>query len=237
MLIFAWVIKMEEAEELYRSFLTKKKEISDNLKNIEKELEAEGPAQKSIVIKSIRGSLYYYTQWKEEGKLRTQYICPVGPGAAAEEEQLIQKRRMLLAAQKEQQLMLKYVEHLLADMEKDRKKQKLLENYTFEVFWKDEITARVHVQEKRVKISRFTEHPVKQLFAEKTMTRYQLNRILELRCWERERADIDEILAHLGLREYNPYEIVKKTHGVSYNDYIWFRFPGEQLTSRDVLVR
>lgn len=69
------------------------------------------------------------------------------------------------------------------------------------------------------------------------MTRYQLNKILELRCWDRGRADINEILAHLGLKDYNPYEIVKKTHGVSWNDYIWFRFPGENLTSKDVLVR
>ncbi len=68
-------------------------------------------------------------------------------------------------------------------------------------------------------------------------TRYQLGRILELRCWDKQRSDITEILAHLGLKEYNPYEIVRKTHGVSYNDYIWFRFPGEKRTSKDVLVR
>ena len=69
------------------------------------------------------------------------------------------------------------------------------------------------------------------------MTRYQLNRILELRCWERDRADINELLENIGLQEYNPQEIVRKTHGVSFNDYIWIRFPGEKLTSKDVLVR
>ena len=31
--------------------------------------------------------------------------------------------------------------------------------------------------------------------------------------------------------------IVRKTHGVSYNDYLWFRFPGENLRAEDVLVR
>ncbi len=51
------------------------------------------------------------------------------------------------------------------------------------------------------------------------------------------RPDIYEILEQLRLREYNPYEIVKKTHGVSWNDYILFRFPGGNLTSKDVLVR
>ena len=44
-------------------------------------------------------------------------------------------------------------------------------------------------------------------------------------------------IKNIGLSEYNPYEIVKHTHGVSYNDFIWFRFPGEKLTSKDVLVR
>lgn len=228
---------MEDTEKLYQSFLEKKKEISKNLKNIERELSQESSVQKSIVIKSIKGSLYYYAQWKEDGKLYTQYICPVEPGAAAREERQIKKRQALLAAQREQLLMQKYVEQLLKHMEKDRKNRKLVENYSFEVFWKDEITACVHVQAKKVRISRYTDHPLKQIFAEKSMTRYQLNHILELRCWERGREDIDAILKHLGLDEYNPYEIVKRTHGVSYNDYIWFRFPGEQITSKDVLVR
>ncbi len=69
------------------------------------------------------------------------------------------------------------------------------------------------------------------------MTRYQLNRILELRCFEKGRADIPQILDRLGLNEYNPQELIRKTHGVSHNDYIWFRFPGEKLTAKDVLVR
>ena len=112
-------------------------------------------------------------------------------------------------------------EYICQDFEKDR----IIEDYSFEVFWKDDITASVNVHGDKVRVTRYV------------MTRYQLNRILEMRCWDRRREDIDEILVHLGLKEYNPYEIVRKTHGVSWNDYIWFRFPGEKLTSRDVLVR
>ena len=124
-------------------------------------------------------------------------------------------------------------EYICQDFEKDR----IIEDYSFEVFWKDDITASVNVHGDKVRVMRYVRHPLKQLFAEDVMTRYQLNRILEMRCWDRRREDIDEILVHLGLKEYNPYEIVRKTHGVSWNDYIWFRFPGEKLTSRDVLVR
>lgn len=112
-----------------------------------------------------------------------------------------------------------------------------METFTFEVYWRDEITARVYVKPTEVVISRYTDNPAKQLFSAKKMTRYQLGKILEMRCWEKSRPDIGGILNKLGLSEYNPYEIVRKTHGVSYNDYIWFRFPGEKITSRDVLVR
>ncbi|MCI9423469.1 hypothetical protein GN277_13425 [Lachnospiraceae bacterium WCA-9-b2] len=114
---------------------------------------------------------------------------------------------------------------------------KIVKDYSFEVFWKDILTASVSVEGHQVKVVRHVEHPLRQLFASENMTRYQLNKILEMRCWDRGREDINEILAYLGLREYNPYEIVKKTHGVSWNDYIWFRFPGENLKSKDVLVR
>ena len=138
---------------------------------------------------------------------------------------------------KELEKVKKPLETFVKSLEREREKESLLKDYTFEVYWKDEITARVYVKGGRVTVSRYVEHPLKQLFADKNMTRYQLNKILELRCWDRNRADIDEILRHLGLKYYNPYEIVRKTHGVSYNDYIWFRFPGEKLTSKDVLVR
>ena len=122
-------------------------------------------------------------------------------------------------------------------MDKEKNYKKILEDYSFEVFWKDELTAQVSVEGSRVHVVRHTRHPLRQLFAADEMTRNQLNKILELRCWDRGRPDIYEILELLGLKEYNPYEIVKKTHGVSWNDYIWFRFPGENLTSKDVLVR
>jgi hypothetical protein len=112
-----------------------------------------------------------------------------------------------------------------------------LENYSFEVLWKDELTARVYVDQDIVAVTRYCEHPVKQIFASERMTRYQLNKILSLRCFEENRPDMVEKLQALGLKEYIPYEIVKRTHGVSYNDYIWFRFPNEQLRAADVLVR
>jgi hypothetical protein len=62
----------------------------------------------------------------------------------------------------------------------------------------------------------------------------QIFTYIEDRCSERSRPDQQEILALIGLSEYNPYEIVKKTHGITPDDHFWFRFPGENLTWREV---
>lgn len=228
---------MNETEQLYQILKKMREQAREEIAEAERQLSDGLSLQKSIVIKEIKGKRYYYYQWRENDRLHTQYLSPVAPGAVAEQEREIARRQELLAEKRKNIRLLAYADRMLKMVESDRKKDKLLPDYSFEVFWKDEITARVSTQGARVKVSRYTDHPLKQLFANKLMTRNQLNRILEFRCWERGRPDIRELLANLGLDEYNPYEIVRRTHGVSYNDYIWFRFPGEKLTSKDVLVR
>lgn len=75
-------------------------------------------------------------------------------------------------------------------MDKEKKYKKILEDYSFEVFWKDQLTAQVSVEGSRVHVVRHIRHPLRQLFAADEMTRNQLNKILELRCWDRGRPDI-----------------------------------------------
>lgn len=62
----------------------------------------------------------------------------------------------------------------------------------------------------------------------------QMFRFLEMRCFERTRPDTKQLLAGMGLDSYNPYEIVKKSHGFTYDDQIWIKFPGECLKWKDV---
>lgn len=48
----------------------------------------------------------------------------------------------------------------------------------------------------------------------------------------------DELmLQSMGLTHYNVYDILKSTHGVDIDDFIWFKFDGEDLTWDDVRVR
>ncbi|MNC54956.1 hypothetical protein D3C75_1044590 [compost metagenome] len=59
----------------------------------------------------------------------------------------------------------------------------------------------------------------------------------ETRCFPRNRHHANKILQSMGLSEYVPTEIVKQTHGVMYEDYVWIRFEGENLTCVDVHPR
>jgi hypothetical protein len=59
----------------------------------------------------------------------------------------------------------------------------------------------------------------------------------ESRSVPRTRHHIDKVLQLLELKEYVPTDIVKKTHGVLYDDYVWIRFSGEELTCTDVHPR
>lgn len=103
-----------------------------------------------------------------------------------------------------------------------------------ECYWKDEKTASVRLDERYAYISRYTLHPGKQLFYADKITRYEFGEILEDRCWDRNRPDLKKLLSMIGIDEYNPYEICKRTHGKMYQDKIWFRFPGEILSYEEV---
>lgn len=60
---------------------------------------------------------------------------------------------------------------------------------------------------------------------------------LKSRCYEDGRADLPEILSQAGLTSNNPWRWMRITHGVTYDDMFWIKFPGEDLRWEDVKVR
>ncbi len=102
----------------------------------------------------------------------------------------------------------------------------------FFLMWEDEVTASVKVGENEIYVNRFTLHPAKQIFYADTIPNYKFGQILKDRCWDENRPDIDLLLEKIGLYEYNPYEICKKTHGKMIQDRTWFKFEGETITYR-----
>lgn len=104
----------------------------------------------------------------------------------------------------------------------------------FSTFWQDELTANVQIIGNDVLIKRFDLNPAKQLFWADRIRLFELGKVIADRCWKPERQDCEELISLIGLDEYNPYEIVMKTHGRMAQDPIWFRFEGESLTFEEV---
>ena len=107
----------------------------------------------------------------------------------------------------------------------------------FSVLWEDEKTADVTISENQAHIIRYTTNPVKQIFSKEELSLYELGEILKYRCWDQKRENIEKYLYKLGLTDFNPYKICRKTHGVMFQDKIWFRYKDELLCWNDVKCR
>ena len=69
------------------------------------------------------------------------------------------------------------------------------------------------------------------------ISKEEIERWLKWRVFPETRVNAEELLAALGLKSYNRWAIVRKTHGVMADDEIWLRFKGETLKHRDVTLR
>ena len=106
----------------------------------------------------------------------------------------------------------------------------------FDVFWRDEKTGHVEIKNNiLVKNECYTDNPLKcgcgKIKDYLTMEEYMKTRIMCLERWT------PEMLDYIGLKEYNLFEIFKRTHGIDRDDFEWFKFEGEDLTWEDVKVR
>ena len=159
------------------------------------------------------------------------------PGCVADRERTKLQYQELLTEKHDLEYRVTEQKRILESYIRHFSKKSLLDDYVFEVYWKNLLSSRVSVRKNTVRIKRIIVHPLRQIFPSNEITRNRLNEILELRCFDKNRPDASRILESLGLSSYRPIDIIKKTHGVSYNDYIWFRFMGENICAEDVLVR
>ena len=106
-----------------------------------------------------------------------------------------------------------------------------------EVFYKDKPTATAYIDGNDVRIDYYTDDQVVCLFPRKKMDMITIMECLETRCYPRNRQSIKRILKTLGLKEYNPLEICKITHGIMRNDYTWLRFDDEDIGYENVKIR
>lgn len=109
----------------------------------------------------------------------------------------------------------------------------------FTVMHKDEPVTIVTLSEdkKTVSIQKLIPDSIKQPFSGNKLDLERVYNFLKDRCYEDCRGDLEEILSQAGLTYNNPWKWMKITHGVTYEDFFWIRFPGETITWEDVRVR
>ena len=112
-----------------------------------------------------------------------------------------------------------------------------MEDLDFQVYHRDDLIANVKVRGMSVTVKNHSNNIIFRPFTTERPTYLEFLEFMEDRCVPKTRADISQLLASIGLTEYNPIEIVKRSHGVMFEDFIWIKFKGEKLTYEDVKIR
>lgn len=116
----------------------------------------------------------------------------------------------------------------------------------FDVLYQDELTGRIELDGiNLVKKECYLPEDEKNKFIffpfYNLDTGYDIHNYLKDRVVPENRYNLEAILNALDIEEYNVYDILKKTHGATFDDYIWFRFddlPADgQLKYQDVRLR
>ena len=111
-------------------------------------------------------------------------------------------------------------------------------NLCFDIYHANDKVGRVEiVNSKLIKNEVYTNKIIERLFPESTPLPNILS-ILKGRVICKERCD-EDMLRSMGLKEYNVYDILRVTHGVDIDDFMWLKFDEDDksLCWDDVRVR
>ena len=104
--------------------------------------------------------------------------------------------------------------------------------------YQDEKVADVRIiNNTQVEIKKYSSIFYKQPFLSDKHDIMYVYDFLKSRCYEDGRSDLKEILAAAGMQHNDPWQWVKLTHGATYDDFWWVKFPGETITWKDVKLR
>lgn len=100
----------------------------------------------------------------------------------------------------------------------------------FEYLCMDKVTCHViRDREGNYTVENFSKNKWELVFKGGEPSDEKLLQFFERRSFRRERPDVAVALDEIGLVEYDPKYIVRKTHGSFFHDTYWIRFKGEDL--------
>lgn len=113
-------------------------------------------------------------------------------------------------------------------------------DYSFEFLEQDFVRSKVYVyKDGTIEVKNFSNDPIECAFGKNEKpTMKDLEIFLEERCFPRTRFNVKEVLRDGDLDFYDPYSIVRKTHGAFTDETFWIRFNDEpELVWEDVNPR
>ncbi|MGJ9382854.1 hypothetical protein [Salipaludibacillus sp. CF4.18] len=111
----------------------------------------------------------------------------------------------------------------------------------FDVFSKEDLIAYVYINfgSRYIKVNQYTDdilsRPV--LKKDEDVTIEDILNFIADRCFPKERRNCNQLLTDLGLEHYSTIAIVKKTHGLQFDDFTWIRFNEEDIAYGDLKIR
>lgn len=114
----------------------------------------------------------------------------------------------------------------------------MIKNLNFQVMRENYPVATISIQNGRLaKVEKYTNEYYNQPFKYEPVTLEFVLDFLQSRAIQPDKQNIVQILERLGLDHYNTLEILRKTHGVDFDDFYWIKFEGENISYDDVRVR
>ena len=109
----------------------------------------------------------------------------------------------------------------------------------FSIMYRDRVASDFYYcdEEKRILVVNYTERICELGFGGGVVTPQRVYEYFQSRTIDQARPDLKEYLARLGLTEYNPYKMVRETHGLMWDDYQWVRFPDDTVTYEEIKIR
>ena len=109
----------------------------------------------------------------------------------------------------------------------------------YHVMLKDTPVAKVTLRDdrKEIRYEKYIPDGPFQPFSGEKLDLERFYSFLKSRCYEDGRADLKAILAKAHFQDNDPYEWVRLTHGVTYDDFFWIRIDDEPCVYEEVRLR
>ena len=99
-----------------------------------------------------------------------------------------------------------------------------MNNITFYIVDNNEKVLKVTIRDNKAMIDHYKDSVIYPFYHKDMVSLNEVTAFLESRCFDKNRPDRNDLLSHLGLDNYNVWDIVRKTNGKMAHDHLSVEF-------------